>query len=367
MPNTFITPSIVAKEALMQLESNMVMANLVHTDYSKEFARVGDTVTVRKPATFTAKTFLNEVSAQDITEGSVPVKLDRHRDVTVQVTSKEMTLNIQDFSKQVIEPAMLALATQVDADLLATGIGGAGKINKATVSPTNLVDIAELAKALDKNLAPQQNRRMVFSPDHKYRYALTDNLSKVSYAGDNETLRDALLGRVYGFDSYMDQNCPYGAVATAGTATAFKVAGTEGETTVALSGMSAATATVKAGEGFIVDGEFYKFTADGTGTSNAIASIGIDHPLRETITTPKDAVLIKGANSLAFHKNGLALVTRQLELPAGAAKAAIASANGLSVRVVYDYDSTHKRDTVSFDILYGCAALEKNLLVGLAD
>lgn len=57
MANTFLTPSVVAREALMVLENNLVMANLVHRDYSDEFVQVGDTVTIRKPAKFTAKNF----------------------------------------------------------------------------------------------------------------------------------------------------------------------------------------------------------------------------------------------------------------------------------------------------------------------
>ena len=58
MPNTIITPEIVAREALMVLRNNAVMANLVHRDYESEFvSAVGDTITVRKPAAFTAKEF----------------------------------------------------------------------------------------------------------------------------------------------------------------------------------------------------------------------------------------------------------------------------------------------------------------------
>ena len=52
MANTILTPSIIAKEALMVLRNNAVMANLVHRDYSEDFAAVGDKITVRKPATF---------------------------------------------------------------------------------------------------------------------------------------------------------------------------------------------------------------------------------------------------------------------------------------------------------------------------
>ena len=32
MANTFLTPSVVAREALMVLENNLVMSNLVHRD-----------------------------------------------------------------------------------------------------------------------------------------------------------------------------------------------------------------------------------------------------------------------------------------------------------------------------------------------
>ena len=35
MPNTFLTPDIIAREALMVLRNNAVMAKLVHRDYSK--------------------------------------------------------------------------------------------------------------------------------------------------------------------------------------------------------------------------------------------------------------------------------------------------------------------------------------------
>ena len=47
MANTFLTPDIIAREALMVLRNNAVMANLVHRDYSSEFvAGVGDTITI---------------------------------------------------------------------------------------------------------------------------------------------------------------------------------------------------------------------------------------------------------------------------------------------------------------------------------
>lgn len=52
------------------MENNLVMANLVHRDYSDEFAQIGDTVTIRKPAKFTAKNFTAPSPGQDASEGA---------------------------------------------------------------------------------------------------------------------------------------------------------------------------------------------------------------------------------------------------------------------------------------------------------
>lgn len=194
MPNAFLTPNIIAREALIVLENNLVMANLVHRDYSDEFAQIGDTVTIRKPAKFTAKNFTGAISRQDASEGSVPVKIDRHRDVSFGVTSKELTLDIKDFSTQLISPAMRAIAQAVDEDLL-NEVSNISATVSGTASPTDLKDIADMSKALDIAKVPMDQRRLVLDPNHKYRYALTDNLSKVAYNGfvnGHFTLRRAI-------------------------------------------------------------------------------------------------------------------------------------------------------------------------------
>lgn len=361
MPNTILTPQIIANEALMVLENNLAMAGLIHRDYSKEFVKVGDTITVRKPAKFVAKNFTGTTSAQDITEGSVAVKMDRFRDVTVNVSSKELTLDIKDFSAQVVEPAIQAIAQAVDKDILAVAVQKAGKTVTGTASPTNLADIADMAKFLDLNGAPTQNRSAILHPTHKYRYALTDNLSKVSYAGDSKTLRDAELGGLYSFNTFMSQNCPDTLAATAGTATAYKVTATKGATKVNLASVSPATGTVKTGDAFIIDGYMYTITGDFTATSSAVSNVTIDQPIHADFTTT-DAYLVNTTHSVGIHRNSIALVTRQLEIPLGASNAAIASANGLAVRVVYDYNSATKQDSISFDIIYGIKELDTNLI-----
>lgn len=341
------------------------MANLVHRDYSKEFVKVGDTITVRKPAKFVAKNFIGEVEEQDISEGSVDVKMDRYRDVTVNVSSKEMTLDIKDFSKQVIEPALSAIAQAVDIDLLTVGVEKAGSKVSVSANPT-IVDIANVAKALDKKKAPRdKNRNLVLAVDTLYKYNTLDNFAKVSYKGDSQALKDAEIGKVYTMNSFMSQNAPENVSETAGTVTSYKVVCTKGDTKFTVSGGTAATGTIKSGDKLIVKGYLFEVAEDLTLASGA-GTLKVTEKIPFALAEATSVTIINKAHSLGFHRNGLSLVTRQLELPQGAAKSAIASADGLAVRVVFDYDSKTKQDTVSFDIIYGIKELDSDLLVDFA-
>ena len=365
MSNTILTPDIIAKEALMVLESNLTMANLVHRDYSKEFVHVGDTITVRKPAKFVAKNFIGQVEEQEISEGSVPVKMDRYRDVTVPVTSKEMTLDISDFSEQVVKPALSAIAQAIDVDLLTVGVEKAASKVSVSGTPT-IADIANIAKALDNKKAPRDNQRnLALAVDTLYKYNTLDNFAKVCYKGDSEALKESEIGKVYTLNTFMSQNAPQNNSATAGTATAYKVTCTKGATQFTVSNGTAASGTIKKGDKLIVNGYLFEVFEDLILSSGA-GTLKVTEKIPFAIETAVDAVLINKAHSLGFHRNGLALVTRQLELPQGAAKAAIASANGLAVRVVFDYDSNTKTDKISFDIIYGIKELDSDLLVDFA-
>lgn len=368
MPNTILTPSIIANEALLVLRENLVMANLVHCDYSKEFVAVGDTITVRKPAKFVAKNFTGKVEEQAITEGKVDVKMDRFRDVTIPVTSKEMTLDIKEFSKQVLEPAMQSIATAVDADIIATGVEGAKvTVAKGQDPDKPIKDIAKAGAYLDMFKAPVTDRRFVLNPMHKLDYVTDSNMSNVSASGSSEALRNAALGHLYTFDTYMTQNAPYsaaGVLGEAGTAKSYKVTATIGESKVSLSDVNTAAATIKKGDCFIIEGYIYHFAEDVKATSGSIESVAIDQPIHKTFTA-EDATAITNPVSLGFHRNGIALVTRSLDLPMGNKNAYIASADGLAVRVVFDYDSKIKTDYISIDIIYGVKTLDSDLIVAL--
>lgn len=207
MPNTILTPSIIAKEALMVLRNNAVMANLVHRDYSTEFVNgVGDTISIRKPAKFEAKEFAENVEIQDATETSVSVTMDKHLDVTFSVTAKQMALDIQSFSEQLLVPAMQAFADKIDKYLISLEADITNRVSHADglFAPA---DIIAARKFLTDNAVPTTNRNFVVGSQADADLLNNELFVSAEKVGDNGTaLKEASLGRKFGFNIYTDQN-----------------------------------------------------------------------------------------------------------------------------------------------------------------
>lgn len=205
MPNNFLTPDIIAREAMMVLRNNAVMANLVHRDYSSEFvAKVGDTITIRKPASFVANEFDGEIVVQDATEDGVPVKMDKLLDVSFAVTSAQLTMDIEDFSRQLLVPAMQAFQDKIDGYLLGLQADITNRVPATNVVQNDIVDARTY---LTKAAAPLTERRFVYNSDTEATLLKTDLFIHADKVGDEGTaLREASLGRKFGMDFYVDQN-----------------------------------------------------------------------------------------------------------------------------------------------------------------
>ncbi len=207
MANTFLTPEVIAREALMVFRNNAVMSKIVYRDYENEFVSgVGDTINIRKPATFEAKEFDGNIVIQDANEGTVPVKLDKHYDVSFAVTSKEMTLDIEDFSKQLLVPAMQAFNDKIDSDLIAlhSKITNTVDMTGDTFAP---VDLIKARKHIVNAAAPSTNRYAVIGTEAEADLLGTDLFVSAEKVGDQGTaLREASLGRKFGLDIFTDQN-----------------------------------------------------------------------------------------------------------------------------------------------------------------
>ena len=208
MANTFLTIDMIAKEALMILRKNAVMAGLVHRDYSKEFvAGVGDTITIRKPATFVVKDFVEStgITVQDATEATKTVKMDKFYDVSFAVTSKDLTMNISDFSEQLLVPAMMAFRDKIDAEIIKIAEGATHKVTHAQgkIAPE---DIISVRKFLNDGATPLSMRSLVVGTQAEADLLSSELFVSADKVGDTEGLKEASLGRKFGFDTYVDQN-----------------------------------------------------------------------------------------------------------------------------------------------------------------
>lgn len=366
MPNTFLTPSIIAKEALLVLHNNLVAAGLVYRDYSEEFAKNGDTVTVRKPATFEAKSYNGStIDKQTATEGSVAVKLDKHMDVSFAVTSKEMALKIEDFSEQLIEPAMSAHAQAIDAAIcgLYKDIPYVSRSADSTAW-SSLKAMTAARKIQNDNKVPNDRKSALLGTTADAALLNIDAVVNAEKSGSTAALRNASIGNLFGYGTYMDQNVVdhvSGTGSTAGKVLVDKTSGyAVGATEIHIDGVATA---LKVGDALKIAGKPHVVT-QASALDTADQDIVIYPALAAALADNAEIVLVGDAEeNLAFHRNAFALVTRPLAAPQGAAKVETLSWQGISIRVVYDYDMDLKSDVVSLDCLWGVKTLTPELAV----
>lgn len=211
MANTFITPSVIARTGLATLYNTIVMAGLVWRDFDSEFSgKQGDTITIRKPATFEAEEFDRKkgIQIQDVEEDSIPLTLDKLANVSFAVDDEQMTLEINDFQAQLLTPAMEAVAQKVDGDIASAAVEAAEEEGQVatlkTEAEANSV-FRDARKILSRRKLPSLGRVAVLSPEAT-SVTLGDKLIiAANQAGTTDALREAILGRLLGFDTFETQ------------------------------------------------------------------------------------------------------------------------------------------------------------------
>lgn len=302
MANTFLTPDVIAKQALATLYETTVMKPLIHNDLTSEFsaAKIGDTINVRKPATFVAKDFdrTKGVEPQNANEDSVPVVLDQFKDITLTVTDEDLALEIEDFDEQMLTPAMEAMAIAIDSailDLRGDIIAEVGQDEAfPLLKPQVLLDAG---RVLDDALVPNSNRFAVIGSTTKANWLNTPLLNEVGKSGNTEALRKASLGRdLFGFQAYHTNNIKHpGSNPASGTPT------TEVGLAFHNSAFAFASAPLKPAPGAVSHVESYKGLSLRVSTQHDIkykeTLISIDILFGLKTLDANRAVLIKGADA----------------------------------------------------------------------
>ena len=121
--NIWQHPSVIAQEALVHLEDALVIAPLCAVDKTSDFTtrsngwKVGDTVSYRTHGEYRVDEFNTAITPQAITTSTRPLQIEKHFDVSVELTARELALDLDDFSAQVLKPAAYKLAETCDTYL----------------------------------------------------------------------------------------------------------------------------------------------------------------------------------------------------------------------------------------------------------
>lgn len=134
------------------------------------------------------------------------VKLDKIADVSVELTSKELTLNVEDFNQQILGPAVLAIAEKVNRDLLGLYVDVPYHVGAAGSVPSTLQSFADARSALNSRKVPLATRRAVWNPDADAQLSIIPAVVNAEKSGTTLALREGSMGRIQGLDNYMAQS-----------------------------------------------------------------------------------------------------------------------------------------------------------------
>jgi hypothetical protein len=402
MSHTWIQPSIVAKEALRQLENNLVMGRLSFRGYEEEWMRqsrgwkVGSSVTIKAPVYFRVKDGAT-LDTVDLREEDITFTVDQRKHVSWPVTSQEMTLDIDKLSKRFLTPAMQALANKIDVDMLSLYKGIPAQVGTPGTTPSSWYTIAEAAATLDDCAVPRDNRHCVLDPWAQAK--LADRLKNLLHEGMvGRAVTKGKFGDLAGFEMYMSQNVQTHTCGTAAGVTTILKDGnsSEGDVSCLIDQNGSWTKTFTQGDIFTIAAvngvnpitggstgnlrQFVVEAAAGTAGNDTAVSCtpGVaPHQIYSASATEKvlpyqnvDAlpadnavVTVAGTASLAhkvnlaFHKDCLGLAMVPLAIPASVKWAAQESYKGYVIRVIRDYDVINDQEYIRFDVLYGTKIL----------
>jgi len=388
MANSLLTIDMITRKSLEVLENNLVITRNVNRQYDDSFAvegaKIGSTLRIRLPdrATVTDGAAL---TVQDDNEQYTTLTVSSQKHIGINFTSAELTMQLDDFTERVLKPRVSQLASTVDSDvancfkLIGNTVGTPG------TTPANALVLLQAQQKLNENAATMSPRYLTMNP--AANAALVNGMTTLF--NPQSTIANQFKSGMLAQDilAYQEINMSQSIKlftcgsrsATGGTTSAAVT--TEGATTIAITGAGNG-ATVKAGDVFTVGncyavnpqtrdstGSLFQFVAladvtlDGSGAGNiTVAPIySATHALATVNSLPatSQAIVFVGAASgqypqnLVYHKDAIAFATADLFMPQGVDMASRQVHNGISIRIVRQYDINNDRMPCRLDILYG--------------
>ena len=400
MSNSLLTIDMITRKALEILENNLVLTRNVNRQYDDSFAvegaKIGSTLRIRLPD----RALVTDGAAlqvQDDNEQFTTLTVASQKHIGVNFTSAELTMQLDDFAERVLKPRISQLASSIDADVANAFKSIGNSVGTPGTTPATSLVLLQAQQKLNENAAVMTPRYATVNPaanaglveGMKGLFNPTDTISKQFKAG--------MMGTgVLGYEEInMSQSIKVFTTgtrnATGGTTSAAVTS--NGATTIAITG-AGNNATVKAGDVFTVadcfavnpqtresTGSLFQFVvlsdvtlgSSGEGNLTVAAMYPASHALATVNALPGNskAVVFVGAGgtaypqNLIYHKDAITFATADLLLPQGVDMASRAVHNGISLRVVRQYDINNDRMPCRIDVLYGYSVIRPQMAVRL--
>jgi hypothetical protein len=333
------------------------------------------------------------LQVQDTEEEQVTLTVATQKHVAMNFTAADLTMSIDDFSSRIIEPAMARLASTVDFDLLQEMYRNTyNQVGTAGTTPNTALVWLQGGQKLDEFATPRDNNRgLIMNP--AAQASTVDALKGLFQSSDHikQQYVSGMMGRGLGFDFNMSQNInSHTNGAFAGTTLVDEPGGvSEGDAVVTVDAFTDSAPTVKQGDIFTIVGvnavnpetgqdtgslQQFVVTADTTGSSNEI-DIPISPTLyssgaKKTVTAlPADGVGVTFVGTaeasypqnMVFHRDAHTLVTADLQMPSGVDFAHREVYDGISLRLIRDYDINNDAFPCRVDVYYGVKTIRPEL------
>jgi hypothetical protein len=337
------------------------------------------------------------LQVQDDNEQYTTLTVASQKHIGVNFTSAELTMQLDDFAERVLKPRISQLASSIDADVATSyksiyqSVGTPG-----TVPSTSLV-LLQAQQKLNEAAAVMSPRCATVNP--AANAGLVEGMKGLFNPVDtiSRQFKNGMMGEgVLGFDEInMSQSISQHTTGTTPTLPIVATApSTQGTTSLAIS-FSSGSPTFKIGDVFTIanvyavnpqtrqsTGALQQFvvTADlnisstTTGTltvspamytsTNALATID-SFPAASAALTFLGGSATAYPQNLIYHKDAITFATADLLLPQGVDMASRQVHNGISMRIVRQYDINNDRLPCRIDVLYGFSVIRPQMAVRL--
>lgn len=399
MAQSLLTIDMITNKALEILENNLVITRNVNRQYDDSFAvegaKIGDTLRIRLPD----RALVTDGAAlqvQEVQQQFTTLTIASQKHIGVNFTSAEMALSLDDFADRVLKPRVSQLAASIDADVANSYKDIFQSVGTPGTTPATSLVLLQAQQKLNEAAAVMSPRYATVNPAANAGLVegmkgLFNPTSTISRQFKNGMMGEGILGYE---EINMSQSIK---VHTTGSALRsdtpiVKTTLTNGATKLTLDNVTDGN-TLVPGDVFTIAGVFavnpqtrestgslQQFVVQNTVTSASTEFVDVDFlpavyaPTQALATVTalpaaSDVVTFLGAAStgypqnLIYHKDAITFATADLMLPQGVDMASRKVHNGISMRIVRQYDINNDRMPCRIDVLYGYSVIRPQMAV----